>query len=376
MARRVAAFVALALVLSGALLWSQQRPTRLQVSGFVEADEIRVGSRVGGRVAKVSVSEGAVVNKGDVLLELEPFDLREQRAQAASVLAERQRDYEKLNAGNRPEEVAQAMARLDQLRANFAKLKAGPRKQEIAAAKAEKELAEAELARAKLNDQRVQALFDKGAATPDQRDQARTEFRVAQATLTVRSEKLQLLEEGTRQEDLAQAEAQLKEAAEAANLSKLGFRQEDIAASKAAMEAARASLEAIDRKIEELTVTSPVEGTVEAVEIQPGDLVAPNAPALSLIDMTTLRVRAYVPENHLGLKLGQTLDVRVDSYPGRTFQGKVTFVARQAEFTPGNVQTPEERSKQVFRIRVELDNRDKLLRPGMAADVWLEPASE
>lgn len=373
MPRRIAAFLALALVLTGALVWSQWKGSRVMVSGFVEADEIRVGSRVGGRVAKVSVIEGATVKKGDVLLEFEPFDLREQKAQAAAVLAQRQRDYEKMNAGNRPEEVAQAQYRREQLQANLAKLKAGPRKQEIAAAKAELELAEAELVRAKMNNDRVRALFEKGAATPDQRDQAQTEFRVAGATVTVRTEQLQLLEEGTRPEDIAQAEAQLREASEAANLAKIGFRQEDIMAAKAAMESARAALEAIDRKMEELTVVSPVEGVVEAVELQPGDLVAPNAPALSMVDMTTLRVRAYVPENHLGVQLGQELDVRVDSYPKRSFKGKVTFIARQAEFTPGNVQTPEERSKQVFRVRIELDNREKLLRPGMAADVWLEP---
>ncbi|MCC7420955.1 MAG: efflux RND transporter periplasmic adaptor subunit [Planctomycetaceae bacterium] len=373
MPRRIAAFLALAIVLTSALVWSQWKGDRVKVSGFVEADEIRVGSRVGGRVAKVSVIEGATVKKGDVLLEFEPFDLREQKAQAAALLAQRQRDYEKMNAGNRPEEVAQAQARMQQLQANLAKLKAGPRKQEIAAAKAELQLAEAELVRARMNNDRVQALFKNGAATPDQRDQAQTEFRVASATVTVRTEHLQLLEEGTRPEDIDQAEAQLREATEAANLAKIGFRQEDIMAAKAAMESARAALEAIDRKMQELTVVSPVDGIVEAVELQPGDLVAPNAPALSMVDMTTLRVRAYVPENHLGVQLGQELDVRVDSYPKRTFKGKVTFIARQAEFTPGNVQTPEERSKQVFRVRIELDNHEKLLRPGMAADVWLDP---
>ena len=83
-------------------------------------------------------------------------------------------------------------------------------------------------------------------------------------------------------------------------------------------------------------------------------------------------VRAYVPENHLNLKLGQAVRVTVDSFPGRTFAGRIAFVARQAEFTPGNVQTPEDRSQQVFRIKVNLIEGLDVLRPGLAADVWLE----
>ena len=101
-------------------------------------------------------------------------------------------------------------------------------------------------------------------------------------------------------------------------------------------------------------------------------MAAANAPALSLMDLGNLWVRAYVPENHLNLQNGQKLSVTVDSFPGRKFAGHVSFVARQAEFTPNNVQTPEERSKQVFRVKVTLDEGLDVLRPGMAADVWLE----
>jgi len=99
--------------------------------------------------------------------------------------------------------------------------------------------------------------------------------------------------------------------------------------------------------------------------------VPPNAPVVSMLDLGTLWVRAYVPENRLDLALGQRVVVTVDSFPGREFAGHVSFVARQAEFTPGNVQTPEERSKQVFRIKVEIDEGRDQLRPGMIADVWL-----
>ena len=126
----------------------------------------------------------------------------------------------------------------------------------------------------------------------------------------------------------------------------------------------------------ELKILAPVTGIIEAVELQPGDLVMSNAPVLSLMDTSHLWVRAYVPESYLHLQLGHAADISVDGFPGRRFRGKITFISRQAEFTPRNVQTPEERSKQVFRIKVTLEEGLEELRPGMAADVWLDAAGE
>jgi multidrug resistance efflux pump len=181
-----------------------------------------------------------------------------------------------------------------------------------------------------------------------------------------------LLTEGTRPEDIAQARAQLAEAEQLWQLRVHGYQSEEIAEAAAAAEAAEAALQALDRHIAELTIHAPVDGIVEATALHTGDLVAANAPVLSLIDTRTLWVRTYVPENHLNLKLGQAVRVTVDSFPGRAFAGRISFVARQAEFTPGNVQTPEDRSQQVFRIKVNLIEGLDVLRPGMAADVWLE----
>ena len=149
-----------------------------------------------------------------------------------------------------------------------------------------------------------------------------------------------------------------------------GFRPAGRAA--AAVAGARAALEAIETQIAELTIRAPAAGVIEAVDLRPGDLVGAGTPAISIIESGRMWVRAYVPENHLDIQTGQVVDVSVDSFPGQVFRGRITFVARQAEFTPGNVQTPEERSKQVFRIKVTLEEGLDVLRPGMAADVWLE----
>ncbi len=372
MGARVVGIVVLACLLAAALFVSQRSSGRLKVSGFVEADEIRVGSRVGGRVKSVTAIEGAQVKKGDPLVELEPFDLQERRAEAASILAERKASLDKMTSGFRAEEVAQAKAKTDQLSSQLQKLKNGPRPQEIAAAEAELESARADLKLAKVKQERVEGLVGRGATTRDDLDQANSELTAAQAIMQVREESLGLLREGTRKEDIAQAEAQLEEATQAWKLMTKGNREEDIAQARAALAAAEAGLAAIERQVDELKIVAPVDGYVEAVELQPGDLVGTNSPAISLIDTANLWVRAYVPENHLDLKSDQKVTVSVDSFPGREFAGRITFISRQAEFTPGNVQTPEERSKQVFRIKVALANPDGKLRPGMAADVWLE----
>ena len=302
------------------LVWSQRRAGPLKVSGYIEADEVRVGSRVGGRVKGVRAEEGQLVKTGDVLVELEPYDLLERRAEAAAVRAQR-------------------TARLEEL-------VAGPREPEIAAARAQVEAAAAQRELAQLNFDKVKQSFEGAAASPKELDRATQELKSAAAELERATQQLKLLEQGTRAEEIAQA--------------------------KAAVEQAQAALAAIERQLEELTVKAPIDGRVEAVDLEPGDLIAANAPVLSLTDARTLWVRAFVPENHLNLTNGQQVRVSVDSFPGRFFNARVTFVASQGEFTPSNVQTPEERSKQVFRIKATLDEGADILRPGMAADVWLE----
>jgi multidrug resistance efflux pump len=319
MLTRVIAAVVVVGVLIGLLVWSQRRAGPLKVSGYVEADEVRVGSRVGGRVKTVRAEEGSIVRAGDVLVELEPYDLNERRAEAAAVLAQRS-------------------ARLDELIA-------GPRAPEIAAARASVEAAAAQRELAQLNFDKVKKSFEGGAASPEELDRATQQLKSAAAELERNSQQLKLLEQGTRPEEVAQA--------------------------RAALEQAKAALQAIDRQLEELVVKAPIDGRVEAVNLEPGDLIAPNAPVLSLTDLRTMWVRAFVPERHMNLQNGQPVRVSVDSFPGRFFAARVTFIASQGEFTPSNVQTPEERSKQVFRIKATLDEGADVLRPGMAADVWL-----
>ena len=376
MVKRGIALVVLAAAAVALLVYSQFRSEPLKVSGFVEAYQIRIGSRVGGRVEKVLVDEGARVKKGDTLVVLEPYDLLQRRSEAEAEATARVAEYEKMAKGFRPEEIAQAKSKYDQLAAELEKLQNGPRKQDIEAAQADVRLAEAQLAFAREKLARTERLVAQNAATQEELDQERTSLRVAQATLDARQQNLALLLAGTRPEEIAAGKAQLAAAQQAWLLERNGYRDEDVAQAKAALESAQAALGATDEQIKELTITAPLDAVVEAVDLRPGDMVTANAPVLSLTDTSRLWVRVYVPENHLDLALDQKVWVTIDSYPGRRFGGHISFIARQGEFTPSNVQTPEERSKQVFRVRVTLDEGLEELRPGMSADVWLEPASD
>lgn len=372
---RLGIVVLVAIALIGLIVYSQYQGDPDHVSGFIEADEVRVGSRIGGRVQAVHVEEGQRVEQGELLVELEPFDLLEREKQAAQALAAAAAEFQRLSNGLRPEEIAQLRARFEQFTAQYDALVAGPRPQEIEAARARLRLAESEQALAQQNYERVKRLKDGDAISQAEFDQASEKQEAARALTSVRRQELDLLIEGVREEERRAAKARVDEAEQAWLQAKNGYRQEEIEQARAKRAAAQAALNAIGEQRKELFVLSPVQGVVEALDLQNGDLVAANAPLLSLLDDRHLWVRAYVPQNRVGLQVGQTLRVTVDGYPDEQFSGQISFISRQAEFVPSNVQTPEERSKQVFRIKVRLPAGLAQLRPGMTADVWID-ASE
>ena len=372
MIRRILVVLLFIVLLAGLIAYSKLRPESNHVSGFVEADEIRLGSRVGGRVAEVLVEEGQAVELGQMLVRLEPFDLTQQLHQAEANLAGSEAELQRLEAGFRVEEVGQAKAHYEQLQARLDKLVAGPRPQEIDASKARLRVSQAELQLATENYKRIQGLVNTNALTREELDRATEALDSANATVTLRREELSLIEAGTREEEIREARATVAEARLAWEVSELGFRSEEISAARAARDAAVAAVAAMQVRIEELAIKSPVAGVIEALELQSGDLVSAGAPVLSVLDTTHYWVRTYVPQKWLDLQIGQKVSVSVDSQPGRKIAGEVSFISRQAEFTPNNVQTPEERSKQVFRIKVRLLEGLDVLRPGTSADVWLD----
>jgi HlyD family secretion protein len=198
MAKRIAVLVVVAAALVGGLYYSQVRPRPAKVSGFVEADEIRLGSRVGGRAAKILVAEGDAVKQGQVLVELDPFDLLERQAEAAAAVAARNAEHQKLLAGYRAEEIAQAKAKRDELAARCQELEAGPRKETIAAARARLAQAKAEANFATGSLTRIRDSIQKGVATPEELDRALNMVGATDAAQAMRQAELDELEAGTR----------------------------------------------------------------------------------------------------------------------------------------------------------------------------------
>ena len=373
MLKRALIVAAVLAVLVTLLLLSQISTTPFHVSGFIEAHDIRLGSRVGGRVAEVLAQEGDTVTPGQILIRLDPYDLTQRLAQMNADLAERQAALDRAVAGFRSEEIDQARARRDRLAATLKRLIDGPRSQEIDASRARLASARADLTLAQSEFARTQKSFQSGAATQFEMDATTQRVDSAKANLDMRQAELNLLLAGTREEEIDEARASLAEADAALALLTAGTRTEDIEQARAALAATAAARDAVQVQIDELSITAPRAAEIDALDLRPGDIIAPNAPVLTLIDPMDLWVRAFVPENHLDIQVGQRVSISTDSYKRRRFPARITFIARQGEFTPSNLQTTEERSKQVFRIKVTLDEGQDLLRPGMAADVWFNP---
>lgn len=294
----------------------------LTFSGTVEATEARLGFEGAGRVAWIGVREGDVVQAGQRLAALDT-------TQASAHLAQLE---------------AQAAA----VEAALTELLAGSRDEEIAAARAAAQAARDRLALAKKELERTQTLFTGGAVSPETHDRAVTALQVAESQAAEANEQLELVTKGPRAERIA---AQRAEAARA----------------EAAVRSQQAALRL-------MTARAPFDGIVTVRHREPGESVTPGAPVVTVTNMQDRWVRIYVPETVVGrVRLGQTARLTVDSFPGNTYSGQVTFIASEAEFTPKNVQTTEERVKLVYMAKVRISNdTDLALKPGMPADVLLD----
>ena len=376
MHKRIFFLLGLAALIIVWLFWQQARAPKFIVSGFIEADQIRVGSQVGGRVAEVFAEEGDRVQRGEVLFRLEPFDLEAVSKKAGSNLAAAQAEYARLTAGFRAEEVQQAQARRERARAILEKAVTGPRPQEITIAREQVRSARAASKLAAAEFVRLEALVTKDQVSKEAYDEAVRAREAAQAELAIAEHSLALLEEGTRKEDIAAAKAGFSEAEQALALMREGYRKEDVDAAAARLASAEAELEAVQARIDELDVLSPCDCILETIELEPGDLVPANAPAVSLLDSDELWVRTYIPEARLSrLRIGQIVPVRVDGIKDELFRARISYIAQEGEFVPRNIQTPEERSKQVFRTKLIFQQGLGRLRAGMAVDVLFEEAS-
>ncbi|MCX6137398.1 MAG: efflux RND transporter periplasmic adaptor subunit [Ignavibacteriales bacterium] len=289
----------------------------IEASGTLEAVEVNVSSKVPGEIMSLRVTEGSQVKTGDTIAVIDhsTLELQWKQAQAGVDLAEAQ--YMLLKNGARSEDLRQAEEALHQV--------------------------ESSLKSAKEDWQRMKQLLETQSITQKQFDDAESRYTIAQAQFNSANQNLQKVQRFARPEDLAAAKARVAQAQAAADLLK--------------------------KQIRDAFVVAPVAGTVTHKPVEQGELLGSGATVVTISQLGTLNLMIYVSDTELGkVKLGSSSSVIIDTYPDRTFPGKVIYISPIAEFTPKNVQTKEDRTKLVFGVKIEVGNSEGILKAGMPAD--------
>jgi HlyD family secretion protein len=368
----VAALVAAAGSAAGLVWHFRHEPTELRLPGTVETQEVRLSSRVGGRVAKVFVNESDMIEPGTVIVELEMPELDAQRAQLVAQKEASEAVLEKLERGPREEEKAAAKAAVEAAKARLDRMEHGYRAEEIEQARQELQALDADLQNALQELNRERTLLARNASTMQAYDTAHTRYTRLQAQVGAATAKARMMESGYRPEEVAEAKADVARLQANYELLLAGTRAEEIAEAKAKVSVLAAQIDEIDVKRQERTVVAPERAIVEVLMVRPGDIADANEAVALVLRADDLWVKAYISEVELGqIRLGQKVEVTCDTFPGKRFEGVITYIASASEFTPRNVQTVDERRHQVFGVKVRVDDPQGVFKSGMAADVWL-----
>ncbi len=296
------------------------RSAAIVAAGHVEATDVHISAKVGGRLIEAPLKEGDVVKAGALIARLSTTDVEIVVRQAAA---------ERAQAG------AELRLRL-----------AGARKEDIAEMEAQIRATQADIAGAQLDLDRMQGLLDRGSGTTKARDDAGTRRNVLAARL------------GAQQQSLARLQS--------------GSRPEEIEAARARVESIDARIAQLQQQISDARVMSPVDGVLTSRVAEPGEQLQVGSPICVITQLTEAWLTVYVTDLDLArIRIGQEAVVRIDG--GQTRKGRLTYIASKAEFTPKNVQTRDERIKLVYRVKVGLDNADGFFKPGMPAEATFAP---
>lgn len=423
--KKIIPIVVLLLAIS-LLYWGSHRsdPKPDFYSGVAEATETQASFQLGGEIAALNVDEGDSVKKGQTIATLDTRDIQAElvaaEADAKSVAAQ----LAELEAGSRPQQIAQARAQLQQAQAELQQLQNGataeqlaaarhqaeaareqwrlaqngPRGQDVKAAEAALAGARSDLETARADEHRYKALFEDGVApqsvweekanrlnqAESRYKQAREQYdkldtgtrseerRIAQEQFLSQQARYEDLERGTRPETIQQAQARVQALQAQLSLAEEGPRSQTIDAARAKLEAAKARVEAMRVKLAKTTLTAPTDAVVLLRNFEPGETVGAGVPVFKLADIAHPWVTIFIPEPELpGIKLGTPCEITVDSTGDQApkLQGKVRYISSAAEYTPRQIQTQAQRVLLVFRVEVDVDNPDQVLKPGMPADV-------
>ena len=415
--------VVILLAFLGGGLWydHQRQKQRSSLSGFFETQPTQIASRVQGRVSRIAVAEGDTVKESQVLVELEagpevrdaqaglntaeqirqqfletqkgprPEDIRRQEG----VVLEMQANLEKLRKGNRPVEIEQARAAERNARARYDQARRGLTGEERAELKARLESAHSEERVTRADAERYQTLYKNSAvsqqllerkqadaekAVAQRRDAEETYLRATRGTPTEELEQsrqswlqsqanLRLMQEGSRKEDVEAAEGRLLQSQAQLEALRNGNTREQVAQRKAAALAASATSKSLEDRSRDRILRAPRSGVVERIPVSLGDLVSSGTTLVRLTNPDDIWLRVYVPEDHLAqASVRASAELRIDGVAD-LLQAHVESISSQAEFKPANLQSPEERAKQVYGVKLRLDKPDPRVKAGMFANV-------
>ncbi len=424
--------IVISVVVLPTILWAiwyglfdlKNRP--IVVTGTIQAKEIPVGSKVGGRLLKVMVQEGQMVAAGQALVEFDVPELDARRKQLCAQIAQDEAhllelkngprlaeidkaraaesqhmaNWQMLKNGYRLEDVSKTRALRKEAERNLALLVAGYRKEEITQSKELMEQAKVHLDFAEKDTARYKLLASQGAVSTRDADDADTkmasarelyqaaqanyqkmkagprldEIRAARERLNAAAAQESMMLRGPRSEEIEMAKQQYLQSKHTRALLEQGTRYEQVRHAEAKLLQAKAVLAELDAQLKDRTVLAPCNAEVSVMDLHAGEIIPANKTLATLTRLDTIWTRVYLPERELArVRIGQEVTVKVDAYRKRSFTGKIVQIPGVAEFTPRNVQTPEERSAQVFGLKINIDNRDLVLRGGMNAEVTLPP---
>lgn len=385
--KNIIRIVLLLIVLGAAAAWllrsnwlKKETSNVIRLSGNVEMTQVDIAFKAPGRLVELNVKEGSTVTKDAVIARIDRLTMESQKtrelagvdsatAQLAQMITAVEYQRQSIDG-----DLALRQAELRTAEARLAELLAGSRTQEIAAAKAQLADMKTWHEQAKRDWERAQTLFKNEDISAAQYEQFRSKYESTAQSARQAEERLALLEEGPRKEVIDQARAQVERAKAAIRLSEtnrieLKRREQELAVRRAEIGRAKAGVAVIDAQLEDTVVAAPIDGVVMVKSAEAGEIVAAGAVVATIGDLRHPWLRAYIGERDLGrVKIGTEVKLTTDSFPGKVYRGKISFIASEAEFTPKQIQTQDERVKLVYRVKIDVDNPEQELKANMPVD--------
>ena len=352
-------------------------------SGNIEATTTDLSFQAMGKLIELKFDEGENVNKKDLIGQLDEAEFVAQKDAAQAKLQAAKARISQLNTSIELQkrttngQIKQAKANLYTVQANLNALKAGSRSQDIEQTRQTLKTAMVKKENALKDFNRVKSLFEKGVMSQKNLDDVSAALDIATADVNRLQQVLNLVKEGPRIEDIeaakgrvAQAEAAL-ETALAGPLSVKNLVQQ-LETANLDIKNAQAMVRLYDTQLAKTKLYSLINGIVISKNAEPGEVLSPGAPVLTLADLDNIWLKIYIDTADLGkVKLGQKIKIKTDSFPDKFYEGNISFISSEAEFTPKMIQTPKERVKQVYRVKIKIKNENQELKPGMPADAYL-----